>query len=961
MAQTELRNNPLYSDPYLKAYWRFEGNSADTSPSASVAIGTDTAVTYSSVGGQFQTSSVFNGSTSKIVLANSAALRPPGLYTVSAWVKIPQTTTAAYRQVFYSGKQATYVAGIEFRKTDAQKLQLLHGNYTNLIVGDGYQAASSTASINTGVWTHIAGRWDGTHIAVFVNGVKDGEIAYNKAPAYDADNRCDIGINNYTGSTFVYPFDGSIDDLSLFGRGLTDAEILSLYRYSPATPGWLTAGGAERKKLTIPAASVSGSLHTQFPMWVDLTDSDLSTYARSDGTDINFTDDDGVTILPHQLMNYTSGTLKAWVRVPILRNTAATDIYMYFGNASPTLISQSGSIWESNYYGVWHMNEPVSAGADGFKNSAGFRTRSHLTPVNLNATASVTGKLYRGIQFPGVDGQYLQSNTTGGTFDLAAGQAIHVSYWCNQFNYLTNAGTAWNIGANNSHRCQAHHWNDGNIYWDYGGNGTAGGRVSGVNTGVGKWSKYDLIYKITGTLHHYFIDGVSRGSRVDSTTPGVTLSTLQIGGWSPYPIRGQIEEFRLHVTDPHSDGWIKTEYDNQNSPATFYSLGVLETSGSVPTPVVVPTVSGSLTISPTQVAFNGSRCLLSWVSTGAERVSISGLGTRPVNGSEYVYVTSATVYTATFTNDTDTIVRSAYTTVAADPATRATTGSINSGLLSVLSVDIVRNINAGQTVVNARRTAGDGTPSYIISSRTEIIPPPPTSIWAYRLSTAGNAAASYARTNNAALIPTPLGGGSDSFTLEFWHRMNTAPAALGTLIWHGSWFNILVSSTGRIKWAPQPNADYAAHLVDSGVDIVAGEIHHYAFVADTCNGSGYYMTLYKDGVAAFPRTFNGKSAVGSAVGTLLWIGGDNNNMFNLPSHGFSYLSDFDEVRFWNINRTQAAIQATKNSVLNTPQTNLIASWQFDVNPFTTDSSGQENTLLNLGTVTGSMGSIAGLF
>ena len=130
------------------------------------------------------------------------------------------------------------------------------------------------------------------------------------------------------------------------------------------------------------------------------------------------------------------------------------------------------------------------------------------------------------------------------------------------------------------------------------------------------------------------------------------------------------------------------------------------------------TVSGSLTITPTQIAFNGSKCLLSWASSGAEQVSITGLGRRPVNGSEYVYVSSAMTYVATFTNYTDTVSASVSLTTVADPELNVITGSIGTRS-AILTVDIARNLNAGQLSVNARRLLGDGTPAYIISSRLE--------------------------------------------------------------------------------------------------------------------------------------------------------------------------------------------------------------------------------------------------
>lgn len=125
-------------------------------------------------------------------------------------------------------------------------------------------------------------------------------------------------------------------------------------------------------------------------------------------------------------------------------------------------------------------------------------------------------------------------------------------------------------------------------------------------------------------------------------------------------------------------------------------------------------LSGTLTITPTQLAFGGSKCLLSWTSVGAERVFITGLGYRQPIGVEYVYPTTVTTYTATFTDYTSTVVSSVTVTTVDDPP-----ANVVSNDMSVLTVDVVRNVDAGRTAVNVRRPPGDGTPAYIISSRLD--------------------------------------------------------------------------------------------------------------------------------------------------------------------------------------------------------------------------------------------------
>ena len=77
--------------------------------------------------------------------------------------------------------------------------------------------------------------------------------------------------------------------------------------------GWWDNSWFYRKTLTIDHTKVAGSL-TNFPVLVDVTDTDLSAKAQSDGDDVVFTDSSDDK-LNHEieLYNGTTGHLVAWV------------------------------------------------------------------------------------------------------------------------------------------------------------------------------------------------------------------------------------------------------------------------------------------------------------------------------------------------------------------------------------------------------------------------------------------------------------------------------------------------------------------------------------------------------------------------------------------------------------------------------------------------------------------------
>ena len=75
-------------------------------------------------------------------------------------------------------------------------------------------------------------------------------------------------------------------------------------------------------------------------------------------------------------------------------------------------------------------------------------------------------------------------------------------------------------------------------------------------------------------------NGVSKG--IWSSTGfygGVSDQGFTLGGWwvpgTPGSLRGAMDEFRL-FNGGYPSGWVKTEYNNQHSPNTFYSIGSQE-------------------------------------------------------------------------------------------------------------------------------------------------------------------------------------------------------------------------------------------------------------------------------------------------------------------------------------------------------------------------------------------------
>ncbi|MFC1610742.1 hypothetical protein ACFL6C_07280 [Myxococcota bacterium] len=118
-----------------------------------------------------------------------------------------------------------------------------------------------------------------------------------------------------------------------------------------AEAAWYDAGWSFRKQITLDRAQVVGGPHTDFPVLISITGADLAAKARSDGSDIFFTQDDGSTLLDFEIEAYVSAT-----------GTLVT-MYVYYGNASPPAPPDPANVWSGGYALVLHMSETPTVDA----------------------------------------------------------------------------------------------------------------------------------------------------------------------------------------------------------------------------------------------------------------------------------------------------------------------------------------------------------------------------------------------------------------------------------------------------------------------------------------------------------------------------------------------------------------------------------------------------------------------
>jgi hypothetical protein len=141
---------------------------------------------------------------------------------------------------------------------------LLRGDEVEVFVGDQNRTIdgrirSTSADIPIGVWTHVAGTWDGSNFKVFVNGVSVPGVISSENGVYPTGmDDSMIPVNIGAAEAFASGqrsalFDGLIDEVYIFDRALSPADVSRLAGNSPTADwhadlvlAWQAEGGNTR-------------------------------------------------------------------------------------------------------------------------------------------------------------------------------------------------------------------------------------------------------------------------------------------------------------------------------------------------------------------------------------------------------------------------------------------------------------------------------------------------------------------------------------------------------------------------------------------------------------------------------------------------------------------------------------------------------------------------------------------
>lgn len=356
-----------------------------------------------------------------------------------------------------------------------------------------------------------------------------------------------------------------------------------------STPGFANSGNGswiKKQEIIIPPGKISGGATlVDFPVMITgaSVDSQIFNQAKNDGCDIRFTktgSEVNPEELPFERVVYSGSTLYFWVKRD-LSSVSSTSIWIWWGNPRATCYNDSDTygthnVWRSEYKGVWHLSEASGTRIDSTSNNNDL--------ADNNTVASMTGKL------PGLGGKFEYNNTEyleildSAQSGLDFSTSFTFSTWFNFDNSTTNWRQfmgKWGSSDDYSFIFGLRAYdstNDIGCIVSQNGSTINASWKDSFGYVPGTWQSAAVSYTAGSSNNPTFYkNGTSLGSSVleSGTRPtGISNSAVpfRVGAQGSTGVvnmfDGGMQETRAYA-GILSDGWLATEFSNQNDPSQF--------------------------------------------------------------------------------------------------------------------------------------------------------------------------------------------------------------------------------------------------------------------------------------------------------------------------------------------------------------------------------------------------------
>ncbi len=170
------------------------------------------------IGGKFGRARDFSGSNQNVTVPHDPSIMPSSAITIAFWVK-PDSQPATTERFVTKLRTAAPLEGynVDFNSTNLR---------FEIILG-GAVDVRTVSPPPTGIWTHIACVWEPVTngMVIYTNGIAGTPLTPSLASIGSTTHDLEMGERDGSDN-----YDGQLDEVSIFSRALTAAEILTLFQ-----------------------------------------------------------------------------------------------------------------------------------------------------------------------------------------------------------------------------------------------------------------------------------------------------------------------------------------------------------------------------------------------------------------------------------------------------------------------------------------------------------------------------------------------------------------------------------------------------------------------------------------------------------------------------------------------------------------------------------------------------------
>ncbi|WP_165067747.1 Calx-beta domain-containing protein [Paludisphaera rhizosphaerae] len=208
----------------LVSWWTGDGTAADLKGVNNASLISGATYAAGKVGKAFS----LDGVNDRVQLADSDSLKLTGSMSIEGWIKVDTFPTSGHGEIFFRGDDR---GGLDPYSLSVEP----DGTLCFLVTNASNAGVTLKSPIALGQFIHVAATLDDAtgSMKLYMNGSLAAQMTTTIRPFRDLDpaSNPSIGIGNHGGypsTPHNFPFDGLIDELSVYNRTLTPGEILGI-------------------------------------------------------------------------------------------------------------------------------------------------------------------------------------------------------------------------------------------------------------------------------------------------------------------------------------------------------------------------------------------------------------------------------------------------------------------------------------------------------------------------------------------------------------------------------------------------------------------------------------------------------------------------------------------------------------------------------------------------------------